>query len=485
MIPTGLHGWNLTLRHLSTNKNTFMKNNKSVFTGFVFSLLFFVINGNNAVFAQLNDTKPDTLKITLEKVEAEFLNSNLQLLASRFNISASEAEVVQAKLWNNPNISIEQNIYNQYTKKLLDFTSSGNTGIQIQQLITLAGKRNKQIKIASINKEISEYNFAEILRSLKYELRTDFYDLYFLQQSVIFYDESIPPLKKAIELIQGAYSSRSILLSEILRLKSLLLSLETDRLEIVNHISALENDLRILQAGTTQKGNYYVPEVDTASINKLSLNQLWWNLSVEDTALELNVDVVKGLSNTEVQKRLIAYGFNQLPVPSPPSFLALFLHQFSSLIVWILIFAAVISGFLREMVDSLAIVVIIFLNAVIGFVQELKAVSSIAALKKLSHPTCKVMREGILQTVSTGELVPGDLVILEAGDLIPADGRIVYSVLLSTDEASLTGESVSTHKITASLSKKNIPIGDRKNMAFMGTSVASGKGSFLVTETVL
>ena len=274
MIPTGLHGWNLTLRHLSTNKNTFMKNNKSVFTGFVFSLLFFVINGNNAVFAQLNDTKPDTLKITLEKVEAEFLNSNLQLLASRFNISASEAEVVQAKLWNNPNISIEQNIYNQYTKKLLDFTSSGNTGIQIQQLITLAGKRNKQIKIASINKEISEYNFAEILRSLKYELRTDFYDLYFLQQSVIFYDESIPPLKKAIELIQGAYSSRSILLSEILRLKSLLLSLETDRLEIVNHISALENDLRILQAGTTQKGNYYVPEVDTASINKLSLNQL-------------------------------------------------------------------------------------------------------------------------------------------------------------------------------------------------------------------
>lgn len=128
---------------------------------------------------------------------------------------------------------------------------------------------------------------------------------------------------------------------------------------------------------------------------------------------------------------------------------------------------------------------IVILNAIIGFVQEINAERSLAALKKLATPTCKVIRDGVLQTVLSREIVPGDLILLEAGDLIPADGRVIQSVQLSTQEASLTGESLPIHKMTDPLAKSEIPIGDRKNMAFMGTVVLSGKGHMIVTTTGL
>lgn len=213
--------------------------------------------------------------------------------------------------------------------------------------------------------------------------------------------------------------------------------------------------------------------------------KLWWSFSTEQTFKELDTDPNQGLSPAAVKIRLESFGFNELPEPKPPSSFKLFLNQFSSFIVWILIIAAIIAGILGEWIDAIAILIIVILNAIIGFVQEINAERSLAALKKLATPTCKVIRDGVLQTVLSREIVPGDLILLEAGDLIPADGRVIQSVQLSTQEASLTGESLPIHKMIDPLAKGELSIGDRKNMAFMGTVVLSGKGHMLVTTTGL
>ena len=211
----------------------------------------------------------------------------------------------------------------------------------------------------------------------------------------------------------------------------------------------------------------------------------WWSFSTEQTCKELDTDPNQGLSSAAAKTRQISYGFNELPEPKPLSIFKLFLSQFSSFIVWILIIAAVIAGILGEWVDAIAILIIVILNAIIGFVQEINAERSLTALKKLATPTCKVIRDGVLQTVLSKEIIPGDLILLEAGDLVPADGRVIQSVQLSTQEASLTGESLPIHKMIDPLENSELPIGDRKNMAFMGTVVLSGKGHMLVTTTGL
>jgi cobalt-zinc-cadmium efflux system outer membrane protein len=231
----------------------------------------------------------DTIKITQQQADQLFLSNNLQLLAYRFNIGASEAAIMQAKLWDNPNISIEQNIYNQYTKKYFDITATGNTGIQIQQLFKLAGKRNKQIQLASISKDIAEFTFYDLLRALKFELHSDFNDLFYLQQSLKFYDESIPSVKKTINSIEGVYESHSILLSEILRLKSLLFSLENDRLTLYNQISELENDISVLINDETSVNKYYSPDLNQEKIENTTLVNLVSD-SLADIALENRPD---------------------------------------------------------------------------------------------------------------------------------------------------------------------------------------------------
>ena len=214
-------------------------------------------------------------------------------------------------------------------------------------------------------------------------------------------------------------------------------------------------------------------------------NKFWWSFSEEKTCKELETDSGRGLSSAEAKIRLERLGRNELPEPKRISLWKLFFNQFSSFIVWVLMIAAAIAAMLGEWIDSLAIFVIVILNAIIGFVQEFKAERSLAALKKLATPTCKVIRQGVLQTLVSKEVVLGDLILLEAGDVIPADGRVIQSALLATQEASLTGESLAVHKIIESLEKKPLPIGDQKNMAFMGTVVLSGKGHLLVTATGL
>jgi len=235
----------------------------------IIPVLFYHENVNAQSLAQ-----NDSIKITLSQAESRFAGNNLQLLAARYNISAARAAVLQARLWSNPNLSIGQNIYNKYTRRYFDITKTGNTDLQVQQLFLLAGKRDKQIKLAEINTQIAEDSFYDLLRALKYELHTDFYNLYYLQRSLKFYDETIPSVKKTVESTESLYSSRSILLSEVVRLKSLLFSLESDRLNITNQISDAENDMRVLLRDSTTVNSYFIPVADAEAIDSLSLSKI-------------------------------------------------------------------------------------------------------------------------------------------------------------------------------------------------------------------
>lgn len=209
----------------------------------------------------------------------------------------------------------------------------------------------------------------------------------------------------------------------------------------------------------------------------------WWLLSKEDITRNLNTDSHKGLTESEAQKRLQEFGYNQLIEQPKVSALHLFLSQFSSLIVWILIVAAFIAGVLGEWLDALAIIVIVILNALLGFFQEYRAERSLAALRKMVTPSSKVIRDGKLQILPSKRIVPGDLVLIEAGDRIPADGRFIQSFGLSTQEAALTGESIPIHKTADSLEVHDLSVGDKKNMGFLGTVAVKGKGYMIVTET--
>ena len=161
----------------------------------------------------------------------------------------------------------------------------------------------------------------------------------------------------------------------------------------------------------------------------------------------------------------------------------MFLDQFKDFMILVLIAAAVVAGVIGDPVDTLAIAVIVLLNAILGFVQEYRAEKAMAALKRLSAPSATVMRDGRAETIPTERLVPGDMVILEAGNMVPADIRLMEAVQLRIDEAALTGESVPVEKDTTALRETDLPIGDRKNMAYKGTLVTYGRGRGMVAAT--
>ncbi|WP_420631009.1 cation-translocating P-type ATPase [Candidatus Leptofilum sp.] len=209
----------------------------------------------------------------------------------------------------------------------------------------------------------------------------------------------------------------------------------------------------------------------------------WFQQDVDATLQDLNSNAKSGLSANEAQKRLNQYGLNELVEKGTKSPWLILLDQLKDAMVIILIIAALVSGLLGDFKDVIVILAIVILNAAIGFSQEYRAEQAIAALKKLAVPTVKVRRDGQLAEISARELVPGDVVLLEAGNLVPADGRLVESVNLKVEEAALTGESEPVDKITDPIEKKELPIGDRKNMVFMGTVITYGRGTAVITET--
>ncbi len=209
---------------------------------------------------------------------------------------------------------------------------------------------------------------------------------------------------------------------------------------------------------------------------------LWYTLIDEQVVAELQT-TSSGLSTAEAGRRIQQFGPNELEQGKKKSLWLVLLHQFKDLMILILLVAAVISGLLGDMADTVVILIIVVINALIGFLQEWRAEKSMAALRKMSITHTHVWRNGELQQLSATDLVPGDLVILEAGNMVPADMRITESAGLRIEEAALTGESVPVDKISQQLEEADLPLAEQYNMAFKGTFVTNGHGKGLVIAT--
>ncbi len=197
----------------------------------------------------------------------------------------------------------------------------------------------------------------------------------------------------------------------------------------------------------------------------------------------LGSDPEHGLTDAQVEQLRQAYADNQLAESPPPPLWRKLLNQFNELVIWILIAAALISGVMREWADTLAILAIVLLNGLLGFLQEERASRALAALRQLSAPMAKVLRGGRLRSVAARELVPGDRIELEAGDHVPADARLLKAFSLRVQEAALTGDSVPVDKDPQAVLPPATPLGDRRNMVYLGTVIAAGKASALVAAT--
>jgi Ca2+-transporting ATPase len=208
----------------------------------------------------------------------------------------------------------------------------------------------------------------------------------------------------------------------------------------------------------------------------------WHALTSQEVLEHLKVQE-NGLTSAEVADRIQHYGPNQLMEGRRITFLEMLWSQFNNFIVLLLIAASIISALLGEWIDASAIMAIVLLNAILGIVQERRAAEEFAALKKMAAPEAQVMRNGHRMTVASRELVPGDIVYLEAGNFVPADVRLLEAFNLKVEEAALTGESLAVQKNAALQLEENIPLGDRKNTAFMGTVVSYGRGRGVVTST--
>ena len=214
----------------------------------------------------------------------------------------------------------------------------------------------------------------------------------------------------------------------------------------------------------------------------------WFNKTSQEVEKELGTDCQKGLNTNQVQEKVKKYGINELQEKKKDSLLKKFLEQFKDFSIIVLIIAAIVSGVVgvaqgEGFSDTIIILIVVLLNAVIGVAQESKAEKSLEALKKLSSHASKVIRNGKEQVIPARELVPGDLVVIETGDYIAADLRIIEAVNLKSQEASLTGESVPVEKITEKIDGNEIGIGDRKNMLFSSSLITYGRGKAIVVNT--
>ena len=209
----------------------------------------------------------------------------------------------------------------------------------------------------------------------------------------------------------------------------------------------------------------------------------WFNKSVEEVVAEFATDAESGLPATEAASRLAQHGANVIASEPSPSVWAVALIQLKDSMNLMLIAVTVVSMLIQEWSTAMIVALLVVLNVVMGTQQEMKARASVDALSKMTTPQAKVVRDGTLMQVSATDLVPGDIVNLESGDIVPADGRLIRSATLETQEAALTGESAPISKDPSTIDRDEVALGDRANMLFQNTSVTRGTGAMVVTET--
>lgn len=253
----------------------------------------------------------DTLKVDLFHAEKMFLDSNLQLLAQRYNIDANEALVLQAKLWPNPNFSVGHTLYSAQLRKFFPTGYNDETTFGLDQEILLAGKRNKQIKLAQANVTLTRYQFFDLLRTLKYTLRTDFFNIYYLQESAKAYTDEINALSKIVNAYAVAQSKGYISEKDLIRIKAQLYSFVSEYNDLINQINDTESELRlVLQAKPTV---YIDPTPDSAAVDSLDPNK-YTLTTLLDSAYRNRTDL--NIAKTNTQINVLNYNYQKaLAVP--------------------------------------------------------------------------------------------------------------------------------------------------------------------------
>jgi outer membrane protein, heavy metal efflux system len=197
-------------------------------------------------YSSLGQTQTDTVSMTLQQAEKLFLTNNFDLLAAKFQINEADAAVIQAKLWDNPSFNFEQGAYSGVTNRWFDFSASGESAVSLQQLIGIAGKRGRRIGIEKLNAQISKYQFYDLIRVLRHELRVSFFSLYFLQQSISVYDRELSALKTLIDAYITEYKKGNVSFNELARLQALQFGLENEKIEVLKNVTENENNLVLL-----------------------------------------------------------------------------------------------------------------------------------------------------------------------------------------------------------------------------------------------
>jgi Ca2+-transporting ATPase len=228
--------------------------------------------------------------------------------------------------------------------------------------------------------------------------------------------------------------------------------------------------------------DYMIAEVKQGRRRDSTRPETWHDRPIEAVTARLGADLTQGLTSEDARRRLMELGRNELRKGKGISALAIFAGQFRSLVIWVLIGAAAVSMVLQELADGTAIIAIVLLNAAIGFLQEYRAEKAAAALARLTAPHAKVIRGGHAMVIASAEVVRGDILLLEAGDLVAADARLIQAWALRANEAPLTGESVPVGK-SAGVCPAETPLADRSNMVFLGTSIVGGSVRALVVAT--
>lgn len=272
-------------------------------------LLFLLITcyTSNKIEAQ-NNTPIDSIRLTLQEAENNFLSKNLLLLAEKCSIDAAKANIIQVKLWDNPTFNINQNAYNTESasnggRKWFDFTDKGETNFQIQQLFLVAGKRNKHIKLAELDAQKEEQNYFDFLRTLKYSLRSSFYNIYYLQQIIKVYDKEISSIGKLITVFENQYEKGYASKMEILRLKSNHFSLENEKLGYLSQINSIMADFNVLM----QTSNIcYIPVINDIQYSFKSPDSLKLQVLI-DTAFRYRYDLKMSQTELANNQMNIAY----------------------------------------------------------------------------------------------------------------------------------------------------------------------------------
>lgn len=241
----------------------------------------------------------DSLNLSLDSTEAIFLRSNFLLLAQKYNIDMAKAMVIQAKLYPNPNFSFSTTIYNPTTKKIFPLANDGEVISSFSQMILLAGKRNKQILLAKANVQLTEFQFFDLIRTLKYTLRTDFFNIYYLQQSAKVYDQEIKALNQIVAAFEQQRGKGYIAQKEVVRIKALLYSFKSEYNDLNNQINDAESELRMLVQ--VKPSSYINPIINDTVIN--NLNPLKYQLAtLLDTAYSHRTDLLIAKQNTSINK---------------------------------------------------------------------------------------------------------------------------------------------------------------------------------------